>query len=120
MKDLRATVTKLFLRQFTRKVAEHTEEARDKFQRAPICLDRDHLPRAYWIGPIVEELGKLARVCNKLDIATDPSVRRRWNEGGRHRMVTLVSLTTRLAEAWDRLPAGHGVDLGPQDHEAGQ
>ena len=25
-----------------------------------------------------------------------------------HTGITMVSLTTRMAEAWDRLPAGHG------------
>ena len=96
--------TRFFGRKFAAKVEAATAEARAKFLTAPNHLDRDLPDKTFWISVIQEEVGKLARVCNKLAI-TPPghSERAQWNIEGNHRLVTIASLVRRMAERWPEI-----------------
>ena len=95
----------LFGRKFYRQVEAHTEEADAKFLMAPNHLSRDFPDKTYFISVMLEEVGKLARCCNKLAI-TPPhyDTRQQWDREGRHRLITIASMARRMAERWDDLP----------------
>lgn len=99
----------LFHRRFYREVEEHTALARSKFKRSSTHLEIGLPPKAFWIAVLVEEVGKLTRVTNKLSIASDPKVRDQWNREGRHRLITIATTVRRMAEAWGSIPDSEGT-----------
>jgi hypothetical protein len=91
----------LWHRRFAAEVERHTEEARRKF-------GDDHDSPYYWLGVLTEEVGKLSRAVNKLNIAVDLDVRAQWTREGRHRLTTIASLARRMAERWPELAKQSG------------
>lgn len=96
----------LFHRRWSARVEEHTREARGKFVTAPNHLDRDLPDRTYWVSVLVEEVGKLARCCNKLAIIPrhQVSLREPWDREGNQRLLTIASMVRRMAERWPEIP----------------
>lgn len=96
--------TRFFGRKFAAKVEAATKEARGKFLTAPNHLDRDLPDKTFWVSVILEEVGKLARVCNKLAIMKPGhSERPQWDWEGNRRLVTIASLVRRMAERWPEI-----------------
>jgi hypothetical protein len=62
-----------------------------------------------WLGVLTEELGKLARVANKLNIAEDADVRAQWSKEGYHRLLTLCAVSRRMAENWPEIVQHKGA-----------
>ncbi len=90
---------------FWKDVETETRSARAKFTSRGIHLDRDTHDRAFWMSVIEEEIGKLCRTVNKLNLnPADERIRIQWEREGYHRILTSVSLLRRLAEYWDKLP----------------
>ncbi len=99
------------LQKFWKDVETETTSARAKFVAPGIHLDRDVHDRAFWMSVINEEIGKLCRVVNKLNLMPgDERIIEQWQKEGYHRIITSVSLLRRLAESWDKLP-----NENPQD-----
>ncbi len=98
------TLTRFFGRRFAAEVERATEEARAKFRTAPNHLDRDLPDRTWWVSVLLEEVGKLARACNKLGITPSSMERAEWNQEGKRRLRTIASMARRMAERWDELP----------------
>ena len=98
-----------FGRRFAADVERETENARGKFLVAPNHLDRDLPSKGLWVCILLEEVGKLARCCNKLSIIPDPQqeLAVQWNTEGQHRLRTIGSLVRRMAEQWSNLPNEH-------------
>lgn len=93
------------LQKFWKDVETETTSARAKFTAPDIHLDRDLHDRAFWMSVITEEVGKLCRTVNKLNLKPgDKRIVAQWEKEGYHRIITTVSLLRRLAEAWDKLP----------------
>lgn len=100
----------LYGRRFAALVEVATDEARAKFQVGPNHLDRDLPDKTLWVSVLMEEVGKLARACNKLSLLTEhatPEVREEWDSEGRHRLVTIASMARRMHERWNELPDEH-------------
>lgn len=99
-----------FRRRWQRDVEAETETARSLFRTHPDHLDNG-LPRPeVWIAVMVEELGKLSRCINKLNLTTiggDAAVKEQWRREAYRRMVTTASLVRRMAERWQDLTALH-------------
>ena len=96
--------TRIFGRKFAFQVEAHTALARNKFLVAPNHLDRDLPDKTFWLSVLMEEVGKLARVCNKLSLVADPDGRMPWNQEGQQRLITIASMVRRMAERWDEIP----------------
>ena len=93
------------LKKFWKDVETETTAARRKFMAPGVHLERDQHDRAYWLNVITEEIGKLCRTINKLNLnPADERIRRQWEVEGYHRIITAVSLLRRLAEHWHTLP----------------
>ena len=95
--------TRFFGRKFAAKVEAATKEARARFATAPNHLDRDLPDKTYWVSVLVEEVGKMARACDKLAITRDPTERAVWDKEGNHRLVQIASMARRMAERWPEL-----------------
>ena len=92
---------RLRLRKFHREVVDHTIHARKRWEATPNSLERDESPIGDYFLVFVEELGKLARTYNKLDIVVDPKIRKEWQIERDHRLVTCSSMLDRIAlEFW--------------------
>ncbi len=108
MKDFPAGVISpkwTIIKKFWKDVETETTSARKKFTHPGIHLDRDVHDRAFWLSVITEEIGKLCRTVNKLNLRpADERIVEQWTKEGYHRIITSVSLLRRLAEAWDKLP----------------
>jgi len=93
------------LQKFWKDVETETTSARNKFIFPGIHLDRDIHDRAFWMSVITEEIGKLCRTVNKLNLKPgDNRIIEQWEKEGYHRIITSVSLLRRLAESWNKLP----------------
>lgn len=93
-----------FAEDWAHEVEQHTIEARAKFGMTTVHLERDMPTRTFWLSVLNEEVGKLARCCNKLAIAEDERIRSQWESEGRHRLLTVASMARRMAEAWSAIP----------------
>lgn len=87
-------------RVFLHDVKEEIKEARGLFRNSGHHLELDHPDLPFWGTVITEELGKLTRAMNKLEIASDHESRAEWMRYGRGRIVTTTALLHRLAEVW--------------------
>lgn len=92
-----------FMRRFQRDVERETAEARAAFLTHPEHLDNGMPRPEVWLNVTLEELGKLSRCVNKLNLAQDATIREQWSKEGYRRIVTTASLLRRLAERWDEL-----------------
>ena len=81
-------------------IESETSHARDRFKFPGAHLEDDHHSKEYWIIVILEEVGKLAQCINKLQIASDVTIRKQWSLEGYHRILTISSLFRRLAQKW--------------------
>lgn len=88
-----------------------TEEARNQWLNNRFITDWEsgRRPKVCGINVMAEEVGKLQRCVNKLDIVLDDDQRHRWNTEAKHRIITTISMLRRLYQVWDELP----------DHEQG-
>ncbi|KKN49943.1 hypothetical protein LCGC14_0637440 [marine sediment metagenome] len=95
-----------FGRRFAADVERETDIARKKFLHAPNHLDRDLPDKTLWVSVLLEEVGKMARCCNKLSLIppSQTDLRLPWDEEGQHRLRTIASLVRRMAEKWCNLP----------------
>ena len=83
-------------------------------------MDRG-VTKATWNQVLSEEVGKLARACNKLSLATDAEVRTQWEQEARHRLITIASITARFYSALEDLPdADRGNTTDNVNPEAAQ
>ena len=87
------------LQRFIKILTTHTVAAMSRWG----YMDRG-VSKATWNQVLMEEVGKLSRCCNKLSLATDISVREKWNKEAKHRLVTIASVCARMYEAYDNLP----------------
>ena len=92
------------LRKFQRDIENETSRARALFTQPGCHLDRDLWSRPLVINTITEEIGKLARCCNKLSIAVDGKVREEWLDEAYFRIITASSLLRRMAENLENFP----------------
>ena len=83
---------------FHRRVIEHTKEVRRRFSSAG-GQDLEDVSGEEQVVVLVEEVGKLSRAVNKLRIADDGDVRKTWEAERDLRLVTIASVTARIASS---------------------
>lgn len=81
---------------FHRKVMEHTEKVRFRFSSTGAKDMEDTTPEEQLVV-LTEEVGKLSRAINKLRIVKDPQIRKQWEDEHAHRLMTIASVTARIA-----------------------
>ena len=91
-----SSVQRLKMRHFQRVVLDHSGEVR--FRHSAVGMpDIEGATGEEQVAILVEEVGKLARAINKLRITRDADVRKSWIEERDHRLVTIASVTARIA-----------------------
>lgn len=98
----------IFEEQFYADVTLETESARKRFLNSGIHPEHDRPSRQVMLTILVEEVGKVARMVDKLSILGDgdeyDDVREQCFREGYSRMVTSASVIRRFAELWRILP----------------
>jgi len=87
-------------RRLLRRIRTETFVARMSYLSKGTNLETDHLSPECWMTVLNEEVGKLNRAVNKLRISVDGDVIQQWETEGLRRIVTSMSVLSRLWEVW--------------------
>lgn len=87
-------------RQLINLVETETVSAQAMYLLKGTRLETDHLSPECWMTVLNEEVGKLNRAVNKLRISVDGDISQQWETEGHRRIVTSMSVLTRLWEVW--------------------
>ena len=83
---------KLKVRQLMKEVAAETEEAERKFRNG-----LDAHPPEVAIVVLMEEVGKLSRAVQRVQLAANSEVANEWRREHRHRIVSCISVLQRFS-----------------------
>jgi len=87
-------------RRLLRRIRTETFVARMSYLLKGTHLENDHLSPECWMTVLNEEVGKLNRAVNKLRVSVDGDVIQQWETEGLRRIVTSMSVLSRLWEVW--------------------
>ena len=86
---------------FIRLLRQHTKEAKERWGKLNV-----HRAGSGWsskhigMSVLTEEVGKAARCMNKLELAAEPNIVLHWQKELGHRLITIASISSRIAEQY--------------------